>query len=92
MNARLKNTLVLLIIIAAIVGFFWLANFLGSGEKAQSEKKVTPTYKVLDEQGPDHDKVFRVGVFFGAKQIAEGSGPAKQDAEVEAAKKALELL
>lgn len=61
-------------------------------ERAQGERKVTPTYRVLEEAGPDHDKVFRVGVFFGEKQIAEGRGPSKQDAEVEAAKGALKLF
>ena len=59
-------------------------------EKAQSDFKVTPVYKVLEESGPDHHKVFRVGVYIGEKLLATGSGPAKQDAEVEAAKLALE--
>ncbi|MEK7192242.1 MAG: ribonuclease III [Patescibacteria group bacterium] len=61
-------------------------------EKAQSEMKITPVYKVLEESGPDHQKVFRVGVFFGSKLIAEGTGLSKQDGEVEAAKAALESL
>ena len=59
-------------------------------EKAQSEFKVTPVYKVLEESGPDHNKVFRVGVYIGEKLLATGSGQAKQDAEVDAAKQALE--
>lgn len=61
-------------------------------EKAQSENKITPVYRVLEESGPDHQKVFRVGVYFGNKLIAEGQGASKQDAEVEAAKAAIELL
>ena len=60
-------------------------------EKAQSDLKVTPNYKVISETGPDHQKVFTIGVYFGDKKVAEGAGPSKQDAEVEAARKALEL-
>jgi len=40
MNNSLKNIFILIVIIAAIAGFFWIANFLGSGEKAQSEKPL----------------------------------------------------
>lgn len=61
-------------------------------EKAQADSKITPTYKVLSEKGPDHAKVFEVGVYFGEKFIASGDGASKQDAEVEAAKRALETL
>ena len=59
-------------------------------EKAQSVFKLTPKYKVLRETGPDHDRIFTMGVYFGEKLIAEGFGPSKQDAELEAAKRALE--
>ena len=59
-------------------------------EQAQEIESVTPSYKVIRESGPDHDKVFTVGIFFGQKQIAEGSGSSKQEAEQEAARKALE--
>lgn len=58
-------------------------------EKIQETLKVTPIYKVLAEKGPDHKKVFTVGVYFGKELIAEGEGMSKQDAEVEAARKAL---
>ncbi|MBI4133132.1 ribonuclease III [Candidatus Uhrbacteria bacterium] len=61
-------------------------------EKMQEERRVTPVYKVLREEGPDHSKVFTSGVYLGSELIAEGSGPSKQDAEVEAAKRALEGL
>ncbi len=60
-------------------------------EQAQEIESVTPSYKVVRESGPDHDKVFTVGIFFGQKQIAEGSGSSKQEAEQEAARKALEV-
>jgi len=58
-------------------------------EKTQADLKLTPVYKVLEETGPDHKKFFTIGVYFGDKLIATGHGLSKQDAEVEAAKKAL---
>ena len=61
-------------------------------EKIQEEMKVTPTYKVLSESGPDHQKTFTIGVYFGEKLIAKGMGLSKQDAEVEAAKEALKEI
>ena len=61
-------------------------------EKIQSEKKVTPTYRVLSETGPEHHKLFEVGVYFGEEFIASGEGRSKQEAEVDAARKALEKL
>ena len=59
-------------------------------EKAQDRLGSTPAYKTVKEEGPDHDKQFTVGVFVGQELIAEGSGKSKQEAEQEAAKKALE--
>lgn len=50
---------------------------------------ITPAYKVLSENGPDHAKTFIVGVYIDDRLVGEGTGPAKQDAEVEAAKDAL---
>lgn len=58
-------------------------------EVAQEVAKITPTYRVLGESGPDHNKVFKVGVFLGAQLIATGNGSSKQEAQVQAAKKAL---
>lgn len=60
-------------------------------EKAQELVKITPLYKVLEEWGPDHNRHFRVGVFLGDTKIAEGEGTSKQEAEEEAAKKALKI-
>lgn len=60
-------------------------------EKAQEILSVTPSYKVLHETGPDHDKHFTVGVFFGKDCVAEGKGKSKQEAEQSAAKNALEV-
>ena len=50
----------------------------------------TPIYRVLEEDGPDHDKVFTLGVFVGEKQMGQGIGPSKQAAQQAAAKAALE--
>ena len=58
-------------------------------EKAQEMVGVTPAYKVLNETGPDHDKHFTVGIFFGGSKIAEGKGKSKQEAEQHAAESAL---
>ena len=59
-------------------------------EEAQERIGITPTYKVLEEWGPDHAKHFIIGVFLGEKLIAKGEGSSKQEAELEAAKEALE--
>jgi ribonuclease-3 len=58
-------------------------------ELIQEKQRVTPTYRVLDESGPAHKRIFRIGVYFGDELIAEGSGASKQEAEVEAARAAL---
>ena len=60
-------------------------------ELAQEHVSVTPTYEVLNESGPDHDRDFEVGVYFGEELIARGKGKAKQEAEQEAARAALEV-
>jgi ribonuclease-3 len=60
-------------------------------EEAQDRTGVTPTYKVQKEWGPDHAKQFTVGVFLKDQLVAEGDGSSKQEAEGEAAKKALEI-
>ena len=58
-------------------------------EKTQDKLKITPTYDVVEEFGPEHKKTFKVGVFFDKKLIATGEGRSKQEAETEAAKQAL---
>ncbi|MCC6290895.1 ribonuclease III [Candidatus Nomurabacteria bacterium] len=55
-------------------------------EKAQSVSGVTPDYRVLGEVGPDHDKIFTVGLYLNKEQISTGTGPSKQRAEQEAAR------
>ncbi len=59
-------------------------------EKAQEVEGVTPSYKTTKETGPDHDKRFTVGVYLGKELVASGEGDSKQDAEQEAARKALQ--
>ncbi len=58
-------------------------------EIMQERAKVTPTYKVLSENGPAHRRTFKVGVYVGDKLIGDGTGLSKQEAEIEAAKQAL---
>lgn len=60
-------------------------------EKCQEHVGVTPSYKVINESGPDHDKHFTVGIFFGSTRVAEGKGKSKQEAEQSAARNALEV-
>ncbi len=58
-------------------------------EMAQEHVGVTPAYRVIQESGPDHDKHFVIGIFFGDEQIAEGKGKSKQEGEQQAAEAAL---
>ncbi len=59
-------------------------------EITQGKLKITPTYKIISESGPDHAKKFKVGVFLKEKMIAFGMGKSKHEAELRAAKKALD--
>ncbi len=58
-------------------------------EIAQEVLGITPEYKLMREEGPDHDKSFTMGAFIGEEFVAEGSGSSKQKAEQEAANAAL---
>lgn len=59
-------------------------------EMAQSHDGHTPIYKVLHEEGPDHDKTFTVGVFVNGELRGQGTGPSKQTGQQKAAEAALE--
>jgi ribonuclease-3 len=59
-------------------------------EVVQEKHKITPSYKVLSEDGPAHARVFRMGVYVSDRLLGEGEGASKQEAEVEAARCALE--
>lgn len=58
-------------------------------EVMQHTDSLTPRYVVLEEVGPDHDKIFTLGVYSGDRLVAQGKGPSKQIAQQEAARKAL---
>lgn len=59
-------------------------------EVAQSQDGYTPVYKVLSEEGPDHEKTFTVGVFVNGELRGTGQGPSKQTGQQKAAEAALQ--
>lgn len=61
-------------------------------ELAQRVHHQMPRYAVVEEQGPDHAKVFTVSVCLGEREVARGEGPSKKVAEQAAARRALDLL
>ncbi|MFI5260701.1 MAG: ribonuclease III [Candidatus Paceibacteria bacterium] len=61
-------------------------------EVAQEKRGTTPSYETLSEVGPDHAKIFTVGVFIGDSQIAHGEGQSKQEAEQKAAEAGLDKM
>ena len=58
-------------------------------ELSQEHEGMTPIYRVLSEEGPDHEKTFTVGVFIGADLRGQGTGPSKQAGQQQAADQAL---
>ena len=58
-------------------------------EKAQEKYGLTPHYKVLNETGPDHDKIFEVGLYIDNELVAKGKGSSKQEAQIKAAGKGI---
>lgn len=61
-------------------------------EFAQAEQMKIPTYTVVSEEGPGHDKTFGVEVYVDEKPMAQGEGKSKKEAEQHAARKALKIL
>jgi len=61
-------------------------------EKVQELKKGTPTYKIIETTGLEHEKTFKVAVFIGNEEFTTGEGASKQKAEQDAAKKGLDKL
>jgi ribonuclease-3 len=59
-------------------------------ELAQEHVSVTPTYETIAQDGPDHDRIFTVGVYLRHELVAEGKGRSKQEAEQQAAEKAID--
>lgn len=60
-------------------------------EKSQELENTTPEYRVESEHGPDHSKIFIMGVYLSDTLIAKGSGSSKQKAEQEAAYNAIQI-
>jgi len=58
-------------------------------EASQERAGITPTYEVISQTGPDHDKKFKVGVYLGKELVASGEGSSKNEAQQEAAQNAL---
>ncbi len=58
-------------------------------ERSQEHMQITPSYDVLKEEGPDHDKKFVVGIFIGDELVAKGEGSSKQEAQRNAARAGL---
>jgi ribonuclease-3 len=61
-------------------------------EQAQEKKGITPTYDIISESGPDHEKLFKVGLYLAEELIATGEGSSKQEAQVAAASNGLDKL
>lgn len=61
-------------------------------EFMQEKFKVSPDYRIVDEKGPDHDKEYTSAVYLNGEIVAQGSGRSKQEAEKDAAQKAIERL
>lgn len=61
-------------------------------EYLQARRQPPPVYRVVDQQGPDHDKLFTVDVHASGRRLAEASGRSKKDAEQQAARMALDAL
>lgn len=59
-------------------------------EVSQKIDGATPVYKVIQEVGPDHDKIFTLGAYVNGKLMGKGIGPSKQTAQQQAARAALE--
>ena len=59
-------------------------------EELQKNGEVKIEYKIINESGPDHDKTFEAEVSLNGKVLATGVGKSKKEAEMQAAKKALE--
>lgn len=61
-------------------------------EKTQEIHKMSPVYRIVNEEGPDHSKIYTTGVFLNNKLLAEGTGKSKQESEKNAAANALTSL
>ena len=58
-------------------------------EAAQEFLAITPHYEMISEEGPDHAKIFTVGLYLNEEQVSTGTGSSKQEAQIDAAAKGL---
>ena len=75
---------------AVVAGRTWQDAKSRFQELAQDKRGITPQYRTLAQEGPDHDKRFTVGVFLKEEEIARGEGKSKQEAEQAAATAAID--
>ncbi len=61
-------------------------------ELIQKRFHFLPTYRLLDTSGPDHKRVFRVGLYLEDLEISIGQGHSKKEAEQSAARAAMENM
>nr|MEE4267863.1 ribonuclease III [Candidatus Krumholzibacteria bacterium] len=61
-------------------------------EMIQARYKSPPRYRIVEVEGPDHDRQFKVAVMFGGKVLGSGEGRSKKTAEQRAARQALEVI
>ena len=61
-------------------------------ELAQKAINMTPTYRTIKDEGPDHDKTFTVAVYIGKKIYGTGVGHSKQDAQTAAAREGIKKI
>lgn len=55
-------------------------------------ERITPTYEIIDTEGPPHDRIFTARVLAEEKVLAQGVGHSKKDAEMDAAAHALDAM
>lgn len=60
-------------------------------ELSQDKSSITPSYELVSQEGPDHDRIFTVGIYLKDEKVAEGKGRSKQEAEQDAALNAIEV-
>lgn len=61
-------------------------------EIIQQKLKNTPDYRIVQETGPDHNKVFKIEVLVKKRRLGVGSGKSKKEAEQAAAHSALKII
>lgn len=61
-------------------------------ETVQASGKQSPSYEVMEESGPDHDKEFLVGCYIEGILYGKGTGKSKKEAEQSAAMKTMKLF